>query len=223
MPAHRPAAAAPGPAPRRGPRPEHDPDVDLAAAKRALRAPLLAARRARPPADRTAARTAIAAHLAEALATDECVAAFLPMPTEPLDPALLPALAARITVLIPVVTGPSPLDWCAFTPVTRPGSLGIEEPDGPRLGPSAIARADSVLVPALAVGPLGHRLGRGGGHYDRTLALRETLRGAAGPGRLIALTFDDEFGLDVPHDELDRPVTAVVTPARGLVTLPEDG
>ncbi|HEY7815661.1 MAG TPA: 5-formyltetrahydrofolate cyclo-ligase [Nakamurella sp.] len=195
---------------------------EVAAAKRALRAPLLAARRARSEADRAAARAAIATHLGAALAPARCVAAYLPLPSEPLDRALLRALAGRMRVLIPVVTGPSPLDWCEFTDATRPGQLGIEEPDGPRLGPAAVTDADAVLVPALAVGPHGHRLGRGGGHYDRTLALRSSLRGSvdAAGDLLIALVYDEEFGLDVPHDDMDRPVSAVLTPSRGLLRLP---
>ncbi len=191
---------------------------DVAAAKRAVRGPLLAARRTRTAADRAAARAAIARHLIAALAGRTCVAGYLPLPTEPLDPALLPGLANDLRVLIPVVTGPDPLQWCEYTAATRPGGLGIEEPTGPRLGPQAIAEADVVLVPALAVAADGYRLGRGGGHYDRTLALRARLRGDR-PDELIALVYDNEFGPPVPHDDLDRPVTAVVTPARGLVRL----
>lgn len=192
---------------------------DVAAAKRALRPSLLAARRARPEADRERARAAVAAHLTDDLTGAGCVAAYLPLPSEPLGRDLLRTLAARTRLLIPVVTGAAPLDWCLFTETTRSGQLGIEEPDGPRLGPQAIADADAVLVPALAVGPHGHRLGRGGGHYDRTLALRGELRGPAWD-RLIAVVYDDELGLDVPHDDLDRPVTAAVTPSRGLISLP---
>jgi 5-formyltetrahydrofolate cyclo-ligase len=192
---------------------------DVAAAKRARRVPLLAARRARSDADRSTARDAVAGHLAAALAGRSCVAAYLPLPTEPLDPALLPQLAQDLRVLIPVVTGPAPLDWCEFTEATRPGQLGIEEPDGPRLGPDAIGDADVVIVPALAAAADGYRLGRGGGHYDRTLALRAHLRGNR-PDELIALVYDAEFGPAVPHDDLDRPVTAVITPGRGLIRLP---
>ena len=40
---------------------------------------------------------------------------------------------------------------------------------GPRLGAEAVATADAVLVPGLAVSPTGLRLGRGGGSYDRAL------------------------------------------------------
>ena len=64
------------------------------------------------------------------------------------------------------------LDWAVYD---GPGALhtarmGLLEPDGPRLGLDAIARADAVLVPGLAVGRDGMRLGRGGGCYDRVLA-----------------------------------------------------
>ena len=164
---------------------------------------------------------AIAAHLSDVLDSSRCVAAYLPLPSEPLDPDLPHTLAGRMRVLIPVVTGPAPLDWCEFTEATRPGRLGIEEPAGRQLGPEAIADADVVLVPALAVSARGYRLGRGGGHYDRTLALRDRLRGSVDPAGdlLIALVYDEEFGLTVPHDELDRPVTAAVTPTRGLLRL----
>lgn len=194
-------------------------DDQVAAAKRAMRGPLLAARRARSVADRAAARAAVTGHLTTALAGRACVAAYLPLPTEPLDPALLPRLARETRLLVPVVTGASPLDWCEFTQATRTGGHGIDEPDGPRLGPAAIAQADAVLVPALRVSRAGFRLGRGGGHYDRTLALRTAVRGS-GADELIALVYDEEFGPDVPHDDLDRPVTAVVTPAAGLTRLP---
>jgi 5-formyltetrahydrofolate cyclo-ligase len=194
-------------------------DDPLAAAKRAMRIPLLAARRARIAGDRAAARAAVAEHLAVALAGRACVAAYLPLPTEPLDPALLPRLARALRVLVPVVTGAAPLQWCEYTVASRPGRLGIEEPAGPRLASEAIGAADVVLVPALAVAADGYRLGRGGGHYDRTLALRSRLRGER-PDELIALVYDEEFGPAVPHDDLDVAVTAVITPGHGLVRLP---
>lgn len=176
-----------------------------------MRGPLLAARRARPAVERAAARAAIAHHLTAALAGRSCVAAFLPLPTEPLDPALLSRLAGRLRLLIPVVTGPHPLDWCEYTVATRPGELGIEEPDGPRLGPDAIGDAEVVLVPALAVAADGYRLGRGGGHYDRTLALRARLRGQPAPGPAA----DPETPRPVADPEMDRPAAEpAAVPAR---------
>jgi 5-formyltetrahydrofolate cyclo-ligase len=190
-----------------------------AAAKASLRTTLIAARRARTSAERLAARAAITAHLVVALDGTGSVAAYLPLPTEPLDTGLLDLLATRTRVLVPVVTGSAPLDWCAFPGPVRHGALGIAEPVGPRLGADAIDAADAVLVPALAVDPAGHRLGRGGGHYDRTIALLTRLRGRRPMPDLIAVIYDEELLAAVPGDDLDQRVTAVVTPERGLRAL----
>jgi 5-formyltetrahydrofolate cyclo-ligase len=84
---------------------------------------------------------------------------------------------------------------------------------GSRLGPDAVATADVVLLPGLAVSTRGERLGRGGGSYDRAL-------GRVPPGRpVLALLYDGELLPAVPAEPHDRPVTGVVTPsgARHLV------
>jgi 5-formyltetrahydrofolate cyclo-ligase len=188
-------------------------------AKQRLRVRLLAARRAMGTAERRLARDAIRAHLTATLGGSRCVAAFLPLPTEPLDPLLLDELALRMRVLVPVVTGAEPLDWCEHPGPVGPGEFGFSTPLGPRLGPGSIADADAVLVPALAVDRNGRRLGRGGGHYDRSLELlRRRLRGDRLPPR-IALIFEDELLDAVPFDALDQPVTAVVTPGSGFTAL----
>jgi len=188
-------------------------------AKNRLRAGLIAARRARDDSRRTAARQANAAHLLTALVGYPCIAAYLPLPTEPLDQRLLDGLAMTHRVLVPVVTGAAPLDWCEYPSPLRSGPMGIAEPVGPRLGPDAITVVDAVLVPALAVDQLGHRLGRGGGHYDRTLALRARLaRGWPAPLR-VAVLYDEELLAAVPFDALDQPVSALVTPSSGVLEL----
>jgi 5-formyltetrahydrofolate cyclo-ligase len=70
-----------------------------------------------------------------------------------------------------------------------------------------VARADLVIVPALAADRLGNRLGKGGGSYDRALA-------RCAPGaRVVALLFDGELVPRLPRDPWDRPVSDVVTPA----------
>jgi 5-formyltetrahydrofolate cyclo-ligase len=76
--------------------------------------------------------------------------------------------------------------------------------------------ADAVLVPALAVGRDGVRLGRGGGSYDRALA-----RVAPGTPR-AALLFDEELVDALPADPWDVPVTDVVSPS-GWRALPAGG
>lgn len=79
--------------------------------------------------------------------------------------------------------------------------------------PGAVASADVVLVPAVAVDRTGVRLGRGGGSYDRALA-------RVGPAILTAaLLYDGELVDSVPAEPHDQRVRAVVTPARGLVRL----
>jgi 5-formyltetrahydrofolate cyclo-ligase len=83
-------------------------------------------------------------------------------------------------------------------------------PPAEALGPAAIGTAAMVLVPALAVDRSGHRLGRGGGSYDRALA-----RVPAGTV-VAALLFTGELVDRVPTDSWDRPVTALASPAGWL-------
>ena len=123
---------------------------------------------------------------------------------------------APTNVLVPVVTADSPLDWCRHPSPTAPGNFGIAEPTGPRLGPAAVRSADAILVPALAVDRTGRRLGRGGGHYDRSLALLASpSAGSAGP-ELIAVVFAGEIVDTLPVEEHDRPVGTVVAAADGM-------
>ena len=104
------------------------------------------------------------------------------------------------------------LDWAVYHGAESLVSarLGLLEPAGPRLGVDAVATADLVLVPGLAVSPAGDRIGRGGGSYDRALA-----RVPVGTSVWVLL-YDDEVGLDVPVEPHDRPVTGAVTPS-GIV------
>jgi 5-formyltetrahydrofolate cyclo-ligase len=194
---------------------------EVAVTKQQWRARLLAARTARPAAERARARALVTAHLLAALAgAPTTVCAYHALPTEPLAADLPDQLArAGMRVLVPVARPGEPLDWCEFGAggELAPGLLGVLEPTGARLGPAAIRDADVVLVPALAVDPSGVRLGRGGGHYDRSLAL---LGGDGGSGprpRLIAVVFDDELVEELPHRGHDIRVTDVLTPAGGLV------
>jgi 5-formyltetrahydrofolate cyclo-ligase len=192
--------------------------------KAELRRSLLAARRARSPERRRADAAALAAALPAVLdGVPDPVCLFVAVGGEPgaTPEGALPVLdAARALgrrVLLPVTVGAAPLDWAAFTgrDSLGPGPHGLLEPVGPRLGPDAVADAGLVVVPALAVDHDGVRLGRGGGHYDRTLPL-------AGPHtRLVALVADE--GLvpgPLPAEPHDVPVHAVWRPATGLTPLP---
>lgn len=142
----------------------------------------------------------------------------MPVGAEPGSPALVEALrAAGRRVLLPVVVGAAPLDWAEYT---GPGSLsparfGLLEPNGPRLGEHAIVEAVGLLVPALAVDLAGSRLGRGAGHYDRSLPL-------VAPGvPLVAVVRAEELVPALPAEEHDVRMTGALTPGSGVRLFPD--
>lgn len=190
------------------------PEESIEAQKLALRDRLLTSRNRRPLAEVGDAARAIAGHLVAALEVRRAatVAAYVAVGTEPGTGPLIEELAAAgKRVLLPVLLPDGDLDWAAYDgPASLvPARLGLLEPTGPRLGAGAVATADVVLVPALAVDRSGERLGRGGGSYDRALA-----RVPVGTF-VCALVYDDELLEVVPRADHDRAVTAVVTP-RGV-------
>jgi 5-formyltetrahydrofolate cyclo-ligase len=182
------------------------------------RARILAERRQVPPRQRVAEDAALAESVATLAASTVCC--YLPFGTEPGSPALVEALHRRgVRVLLPVIPPrPGALDWARYEGPSSlvPGPLrGVLEPAGARGGPAAIAEADVVLTPALAVDRRGVRLGRGAGYYDRSLAL-------AAPGTTIVAVIRDTELLDrLPAEEHDVRMHAALMPRRGLVRLPE--
>ncbi|MCC3769952.1 5-formyltetrahydrofolate cyclo-ligase [Streptomyces sp. UNOC14_S4] len=184
-------------------------------AKGELRRGFLAVRAGLTPGDRGAAEAALARRALELpeLAEAGTVAAYVSVGSEPGTRALLEALRERgVRVLLPVLLPDNDLDWALYRGSDHlvRAARGLLEPDGPRLGPSAIASADTVLLPGLAVDARGLRLGRGGGSYDRALE-RLSLAGAA-PARVVLL-YDTEVVQSLPAEPHDQPVTAAVTPS----------
>ena len=181
-------------------------------AKLALRDQLLTARRRRPLAEVGEDARAIADHLLAApeVRRAATVACYVSVGTEPGTTALLDRLvSAGKRVILPVLLPDNDLDWAEYHGETSlaPAGRGLLEPMSRRLGPDAVATADAVLVPGLAVSPAGQRLGRGGGSYDRTLA-----RVPLGTFTCVLL-YADEAGVAVPTEPHDRTVTAAATPA----------
>jgi 5-formyltetrahydrofolate cyclo-ligase len=189
-------------------------------AKTAVRDQVLAARRRLPLPDLAEAAQALADHLLAdpAVRRAATVTAYASVGREPGTSVLLDALrAAGKRILLPVVLPDLDLDWAVHEGALVPAARGLLEPAGPRLGVDAVATADVVLVPGLAVSPDGHRLGQGGGCYDRAL-----VRVPVGTPTCVLL-HDGELGLDVPVESHDRPVTHAVTPSSGVVRLRPPG
>lgn len=184
--------------------------------KREWRRRVLAARRAVPVAVRVAESAALAA-AALPLERPGTVCAYWPVAGEPGSAELLDSLVRRgCRVLLPLVRPRGPLDWAEYADAAslRAGPLGLREPTGRPLGAAVIATAVLVLVPALAIDRRGTRLGRGGGHYDRTLPL------ARSGTPLVAIVRDDEVLASLPAEPHDFPVNTALTPGRGVFSLP---
>ena len=191
--------------------------------KAALRARLLEARSRLSAEQRTAAGRAIRDALLDRpeIQMAGTVAAYYSVGSEPDTRGLVYALWKRGSyVLLPLLRPDGDLDWASYEGPDSlvPGPRGLREPSEPPRGVDTVARADAVLVPALAVDRAGNRLGRGGGSFDRALA-------RVGPLiPLIALVYDGELLDRVPAERHDVPVRAAASPAGGITVVgPESG
>jgi 5-formyltetrahydrofolate cyclo-ligase len=157
-------------------------------AKKILRRQILAARREAqrdPQADARRCSTLLA--LPE-LAAARVVTGYVALPAEPDIAAALAALRKRgVRVLLPVVTESRDLEF--------------QDSDGVLVAASEI---DVVIAPAVAADRSGHRLGRGGGSYDRALT---RVRPDA---LIIAVVHANELMDAVPTEPHDQRVGAVL-------------
>ena len=188
---------------------------DVQQRKAELRARVLARRSALPADQRAQAGRAIRDALLDRPEVQMAgtIAAYYSIGAEPDTRGLVYALWKRGSyVLLPVLRPDGDLDWASYEGPDSlvPGPRGLREPGEPTRGVDAVARADAVLVPALAVDGAGRRLGRGGGSYDRALA-------RVGPLiPLIALVYDEELVEHVPSEDHDVPVRATASPRAGI-------
>jgi len=184
-------------------------------AKLALRDQLITARGRIPLADLASRAHAVSDLLMTApeVRRAATVAAYVSVGREPGTGALLDALAAAgKRVILPLLQPDNDLDWATYTgaDALAAAGRGLLEPVTPALGTEAIATADVVIVPGLAVDATGLRLGRGGGSYDRAL-------GRVPVGTFTCVVLNDEEVLEsVPAAAHDRRVTAAVTEQRLL-------
>ena len=188
--------------------------MDALAQRRELRQQLAERRRALAPAERIAAAQGLRRSL-ERLPeyfTDTRVAGYWATHGElPLN-LVIPPLAARgQQFLLPVIDKGRLLrfaPWQAGEAVL-PNRYGIPEPAAPGelLQPFQI---DLVLVPLLGFNRRGHRLGHGGGYYDRSFAfLNEQLRPTE--PLLVGIAYAFQEVPELEDQEWDVPLDFVAT------------
>ena len=120
-------------------------------------------------------------------------------------PVLAKLRAQGRTIVLPCVEGDYPLsfrEWFPGAPLEAAG-LGLKEPlkDAPTYEP------DLLFLPLLAFDGDGHRLGYGGGHYDRTLeALRARMSITA-----IGIAFTAQCIERIPSEGHDELLDGVLT------------
>ncbi|MBI2382158.1 MAG: 5-formyltetrahydrofolate cyclo-ligase [Gammaproteobacteria bacterium] len=100
----------------------------------------------------------------------------------------------------------------------RPGDALVKNRYGiaePRLRPERLCPAwalDLVLTPLVAFDAEGHRLGMGGGYYDRSFAFKQA-RGRSRP-MLVGLAYGFQRVERLPRACWDVPLEAIATPER---------
>ncbi|MEQ7872532.1 5-formyltetrahydrofolate cyclo-ligase [Sphingomonas sp. ASV193] len=180
-----------------------DPAPDMAKAR--LRRTLREVRKAHVAAlsltDRAAEESALARHLEPLIARASVIGAYCPVGSE-IDPRL--ALGGRSVVHPSFGEGGDTFRFRAG-PCTATGPAGIPEPE-----PDALELdPDLVLVPLLAIDPVGHRLGQGGGHYDRVLG-----RYRASGALLVGVGWAcQRLDFPLPAEQWDVALDAFASPA----------
>jgi len=182
--------------------------------KQALRKVLLAARASLPAADRAERSRRIAEHLLSfpPFLAARTVALHAALGAEADPSPLAAALRARgVRVVYPRArAGERVLGFAEAAPESLVrGPLGAPEPPpgAPEIAP---AELDALVLPGVGFSTDGHRLGRGGGYYDATVAaIPRALR--------VGLAFDVQLVAELPREPHDARLDAVATETRLLV------
>lgn len=188
--------------------------LELEDAKSALRATVRSSRAARSQRQREEAAASFAEHGVQAVGDARCVAAYVSASTEPDTSMLIDALHERgVRLLLPVLGPGLARCWGEYTSreeLAQRAPGRPLEPAGEVFPPEALAEAEVVIAPALAVDASGIRLGQGGGWYDRALLHR------APDAPVLAMVHEAELitGAPLPRAEHDIPVDAVITEER---------
>ncbi len=118
------------------------------------------------------------------------------------------ALRDHKRVICPRIRPHGQLDHREVTELSQltDSAFGLQEPDPELCAPGDADSAEIVVVPGVAFSADGHRLGMGGGYYDRFLSQSENLR--------IALAYEMQLVDTIPRVNHDEPVDLIVTEMR---------
>ena len=146
------------------------------------------------------------------------IAAYLPVQGE-LDPKLIikAAWERRKKIYLPVLTpfNDNKLWFIRYEPSTRMfnNRFGIPEPIVKHRQRLSVRSLDLVLMPLVGFDLQGHRLGMGGGFYDRSFAFLLNRRHLQKP-RLIGLAYDFQKISQLTPENWDVPLDAIATPSQ---------
>lgn len=180
--------------------------------KAEIRARSLQARRAMPYADVELKSRAIIERLMD-LPEFTCTGAVLVYVSSKDNEADTHALIERLlagqrTVLVPIAERDGAMSWSRILSLNElePGRFGILEPRHEFRRIMDPPNDSVVIVPGVAFSPDGHRIGYGGGYFDRFL---EQFTGTT-----IALAFDAQMVNHIPASEHDVPMDIILTETR---------
>ena len=178
--------------------------MDKAEAKKILRREIRA-RKAEMAGDQKASAAAVIASRIEALpefAAAHTVLAYCSMPDEAGTEVLIARMYGQKRIVLPVVRGDI-LELRLYEPSKlNTGYKGIPEPsdEADVISPDDI---DLAIIPGMAFDYEGHRLGRGGGFYDRLIPLLHC--------PLVGICFSCQLVPDVPVEPFDRSLDIIIS------------
>jgi 5-formyltetrahydrofolate cyclo-ligase len=137
-------------------------------------------------------------------------------------PLLEEALQSGKTPYLPILRS-YPVKRLWFAPYAYqskliPNIFGIPEPSNRSRLLTMPWSLDMVFVPLVAFDRQGHRLGMGGGYYDRTFAFKRLRTHLKGP-KLIGLAHEFQYRSHLDSNPWDIPLDAVITESN-LYTFP---
>ena len=160
-----------------------------------LRKRLCAERARLGAAERIAAADGVAANLERLpeFLVDQCIAGYWAVGGElPLHVAVARLRARGQRYHLPIIAADKSLRFAPLLPgaIVQPNRYGIPEPACAQQDLLDPAQLDLILVPLTAFDRCGHRLGMGGGYYDRSFAF---LRAAARPAHPVLVGIGYSF------------------------------